>query len=118
MIKAGKIPDRRRYQRFDYPRRFRGFTGEGDSAEKTKEFEGVIKNISPGGAAVLTQEVLENDQFVDLHIEGVGFVPAQVKRIYDGGCAVEFKIDDEKKSEVQEELDNFRQSMKKQGDKA
>ena len=66
--------------------------------------EGKLEDISAGGASVSLLTDLGNDLFLEMHIEGLGHVPAHVVRSYDGGMAVKFDVDEDGKKDIDEAL--------------
>ena len=57
-----------------------------------------VQDISRGGAALLLNTSIDNDAFVDLHVEGFGRISSQVVRRFDNGVGVEFDLGDDAKA--------------------
>jgi hypothetical protein len=70
MDKADGIGDKRRHPRFPIKGRVRARTGD-------VEYEGRLKDVSGGGALLDLGQPFENDLFVELHLEGLGRLPAR-----------------------------------------
>ncbi|MFQ5763679.1 MAG: PilZ domain-containing protein [Rhodospirillales bacterium] len=103
--------DRRRSPRFEVAEEIRATIRgpEGDEREAT------LKDISAGGAGLVGGGVFENDAFVELHMEGLGTVPARVARRSMEGVGLEFELDEaDNKAEMTEELRKFRLAVAKQ----
>ena len=66
--------------------------------------DATLKDVSVGGAALSGPVNLDNDLFVQLHIEGLGRVPAHVVRSFHDGLAVKFHVDEEEKESFGETL--------------
>ena len=60
-----------------------------------REHAGRIQDISRGGASLLLNSSIDNNAFIDLHVEGFGKIPSQVVRQFDRGVGVEFDLSDE-----------------------
>ncbi len=101
---GGPIPEQRRHQRTEVP--------EHDTAtiigEDVVEQEVTVKDISGGGAGLIVDGSFENDDFVELHMEGYGKIPARVNREFLEGIGVEFELDEPEKNDMDEELKKFR----------
>lgn len=72
-------------------------------------FEGQLKDISATGAAItgVGDVTFENDQFVQLHMDGIGQQSGYVRRRIPEGFALQFEVDEDeekRKREVQEML--------------
>jgi len=93
MVKIGQTKTAPRDDRYAYPKRAKARTGD-------REAEGRVKDISVSGVALLIQTSVENGQFVELHIEGVGQVSGHVARVYEDGLAVQFDADAEKRRRI------------------
>lgn len=91
----------RRYERLrvNVPARTVGPAGEQKS---------VVQDISETGAAIVTDSTIyENDQFVELHMEGYESKKGRIVREFAGGYAVAFEDEDVKKK-MAEEIEKFR----------
>ncbi len=75
--------NRRAHPRYAYGRAARAYA-EGS------EIHGTVQDISRGGASLLLNSPLENDAFIQLHVEGVGQVPSKVVRQFEQGVGVQF----------------------------
>lgn len=109
MLKIDRAQHARRHQRYVVRKPVRAKTAG-------RELQGEIKDISAGGAALLVDTHLENEQFVELHLEGLGVedlgpLSAQVVRVYEKGFAVRFNLDDKEKERLAEELAKFRKTV-------
>ncbi len=56
--------------------------------------EGTVQDVSLSGVAVSISAAVENGQFVEMHIEGLGAVRGNVARVYEGGAAIQFEDDE------------------------
>ncbi len=102
-----KITDVRRYPRQRLAENVRvTITGEG--GEKT---EGMIMDISPGGAGLSVNKPIDNNAFVELHLEGLGTVPGRVARNFASGIGVEFDLSERERKDMEEELIKFRKAV-------
>ena len=70
-----------------------------------------IKDLSAGGAWLIVDGSFENDDFVELHMEGYGKILAPVTREFFEGIGVKFELDEPKKNDMEEELKKFRLSV-------
>lgn len=93
------LPDnKRQHERFDVHVASSGQVGG-------RDFSGHVADISVGGAAIIAPDVgYQNDQFVNLHMEGIGPARGYVRRQIPGGFAVQF-ADDEMSAEEQKRRD-------------
>lgn len=100
--------DQRNYPRYADRRRVHGLGGD--------QFEGETRDISGGGASIYVPQIdspFANDQFVNLHVEGLGERRARVVREVAGtGYALEFEDDEEEKARIAEELAKFHATLK------
>jgi hypothetical protein len=72
------------------------------------EQQSVVQDISESGAAIVADRtVYENDQFVELHMEGRESMNGRVVRQFEGGYAVAFE-DEATKKKMADELEKFR----------
>lgn len=103
--------DRRRAPRFEVAEEIRATVRDRDG----EETEAILKDISTGGAGLIVGGAFENDDFVELHMEGLGTVPARVARKSMEGVGLEFNLDEaEDKAVMEEELRKFRLAVAKQ----
>ena len=56
-----------------------------------------VKDLSVGGTWLIVDDSFENDDIVELHMEGYGKFPARVAREFFEGIGVEFKLDEPEK---------------------
>ncbi len=101
---GGPPGDRRRYQRTEMPEHLKATIIGEDGVEQDVR----VMNISAGGAGLIVDGSFENDDFVDLHMEGYGKIPARVKREFVEGIGVEFELGEPEKNDMEEELKKFR----------
>ncbi len=97
--------DRRRHQRHPIRKPVRAKLGENTHA-------GATRDISAGGASIvwveLLEEVLDDDAYLDLDIDDVGYLSGQVARSFDDGVAVRFMdIDEEEEERLISELSDI-----------
>ncbi|NQU61495.1 MAG: PilZ domain-containing protein [Rhodospirillales bacterium] len=103
--KIGGSPfDGRRHARHEVDQNLRATIKD----EEGNEHEVIVQDISAGGAGLLVDGSFGNDAFVELHMEGVGKIPAKVARDFVNGIGVEFQLEDSKKEEMKEEIKKFR----------
>ena len=100
---APTVAKRRKYQRAEISTPFRAAIAESDT-----ELKGRTRDVSAGGAALVSGLNLPYDIFVELHMEGVGGVSARVVRSFAGGFAVAFEIDDEERAALEAAIEKFR----------
>ena len=99
-----KITDVRRYPRQGMPENVRvTITGEGG-----KKTEGMVMDISPGGAGLRVDQPIDNNAFVELHMEGMRTVPGRVARNFASGIGVEFDLGEGERKDMEKELIKFR----------
>lgn len=96
MASSDKSEERRRHPRHPIRKTVRARVGEGTHL-------GATTDISAGGVAVDWHEVLADDldeeDYLDLDIEDVGYMSGQVTRSLDDGVAVRFMDIDEEEEE-------------------
>ena len=61
--------------------------------ENGVERDVTVKDLSAGGAWLIVDDSFENDDIVELHMEGYGKIPARVAREFVEGIGVEFELD-------------------------
>ncbi len=101
----------RRFERTQYPKRFR-------ARVNNKDIEGVVKDISESGVALEVPPDslvnIQNDLFAELQIEGLGDISGRVARSYEDGFAVAFSDHgEEKQKEIQDEIEKFHKTVGK-----
>ena len=101
---GGPPADQRRYQRTEVPEHVKATI----IGEDGVEHDVTIKDLSGGGAGLIVDGSFENDDFVELHMEGYGKIPARVKREFVEGIGVEFELGEPEKNDMEEELKKFR----------
>jgi hypothetical protein len=97
----GQGQDQRRYERFEVclPTRVQ---------DAHVSFDATLVDVSEGGAAIqFDQPLYSNDQFVELHTAGYQTLHGRVVRQFQGGMALEFD-DEEERKRVREEIAKFR----------
>jgi len=101
--------DGRRYTRYPMDTKVRAVAG-------AKTFDAQLKDVSASGAAIAVapQEMalFENNQFVDLHMEGVGQRRGNIVRSLPGGYALEFDEDEREKERIADELEEFHRNLR------
>ena len=101
------VDDIRRYDRIVVPGNFQATLKD----DKGNEQKVDVTDISAGGAGLVVDEQFGNSTFVELHMDGFGKVPAQVKRQFAEGIGVEFDISEKEREAMQEELLAFRKTL-------
>lgn len=101
---GGPPTDQRRYQRTEVPEHLKATI----IGEDGVEHDVTVKDLSGGGAGLIVDGSFENDDFVELHMEGYGKIPARVRREFIKGIGVEFELDGPGKEDMDEELKKFR----------
>ena len=107
---GGPPGDQRRYQRTEVPEHVKATI----IGEDGVELEVTVKDLSAGGAGLIVDGSFENDDFVELHMEGYGKIPARIKREFVAGIGVEFELDEPEKNDMEEELKKFRRAVAKE----
>lgn len=106
-LRVGQTDETRRHKRVEFPKPVQG-VNDGEA------FEGVIQDISAGGAAVAvdaTDQQLSNFDFIELHIQSMEKkITAQVVRKYEGGIAVKFDVSQQEQDLIQYEIDQYHAS--------
>lgn len=106
MIKTAEIGDLRQYRRYAARKPLRALVeGVDDRME--------IRDVSAGGAALKAPDghvKMDNNQFVELHLDSVGELSGRVVRTYEGGAAVQFDIDDDRRDTLEATLRRMRKS--------
>ena len=80
----------------------------GEDGEKT---EGMIMDVSPGGAGLSVNKPIDNNAFVELHMEGMVTVPVQVARNFARDIGIEFDLREQERKDMEEELIKFRKAV-------
>jgi hypothetical protein len=87
--------DKRRHKRIPTDRPARARLGEdGD------EFDIYLKDVSGGGAAFGADQDIPDDELLELEIDDVGVMAAEMSRSLDDGMAVRFVDIDEQEEEM------------------
>ncbi|MBO6521278.1 MAG: PilZ domain-containing protein [Rhodospirillales bacterium] len=75
-----------------------------------QSFEGHLRDVSETGAAItgMSDAAFENNQFVQMHMEGIGHRQGYVRRQIPDGFALEFEMDDEDIERKREFLKSIR----------
>ena len=105
MVKLDGVGERRVDARIRYRRPTRA------KAAKV-EVEAELLDISGSGAALRSTVLLDNDTFVELHIEGVGDLKGRVARSYDGGFAVKFEANAKQRIRLKTAIANYTQAAR------
>ena len=77
------------------------------AAAGERHVEAELHDISVGGAAIHIDAKLANDDFVRLRVEGMKPVLARVVRTYEGGAALQFKMDEMAEKRPKDEIDEM-----------
>ena len=101
--------DRRRHRRFAVSKSI-SFIAD------AQEYEGAVRNISAGGAAVETDASVEEGRLVELAIEDLRQLAGRVARAFDNGLAVEFDISPEEQERLIAEIMQVPDIHKKEDD--
>ncbi len=109
---GGPPADQRRYQRTEVPEHVKATI----IGEDGVEHDVTVKDLSGGGAGLIVDGSFENDDFVELHMEGYGKIPARVRREFIEGIGVEFELDEPEKNDMDEELKKFRLAVAKENE--
>ena len=104
---GGPIAEQRRHRRMEVPEHVTATIIGEDGVER----DVTVKDLSAGGAWLIVDGSFENDDFVELHVEGYGKIPARVAREFVEGIGVEFELDEPEKNDMEEELKKFRLSV-------
>lgn len=75
-----------------------------------QSFEGHLRDVSESGAAItgMAQTEFENNQFVQLHMEGIGHRKGYVRRQIPDGFALEFEENEDDLERKREFLKSIR----------
>ena len=68
------------------------------AVQRNNSFDGRIKDLSRGGAAVQMDGVLDDESLVELHFDDMAKVTGQLARPLDDGFALAFEIDEDEDS--------------------
>ncbi|MDP6572239.1 MAG: PilZ domain-containing protein [Rhodospirillales bacterium] len=105
MVRVDGVGDRRVDSRVRYRRPMRA------KAAKV-EVEAELLDISGSGAALQSNVLLDNNTFVELHIEGVGNMEGRVARSYEGGFAVKFEVSAEQRGRLKTAIADYTQAAR------
>jgi hypothetical protein len=100
MVKINDIGDKRLHPRFPFKGRVRAVVGD-------VEYEGRLKDVSGGGALLDIDVPLDNDLFVELHLDGFGRLPGRVVRGRENEIAVKFTVDEEEERRIAKKLERI-----------
>jgi hypothetical protein len=107
MVTDGTLDeDTRRYPRIVAPGNVRATIRDADG----HEHEVGVADISAGGAGLVVDGAFGNSDFVNLHMEGVGDIPARVARRFAEGIGIEFQISEKEREAMKDELLAFRKA--------
>ena len=108
-VTSGLSPalNQRRHARKELPKNTRAVLRSADGSEQDVD----VLDISAGGAGLLVSDTFENNAFVELHMEGLGKLPARVRRDFVEGIGIEFDLGEKEKKEMEEELLAFRKAV-------
>ena len=81
------------------------------TGEDSGKTEGMIMDVSPGGAGLSVNEPIDNNAFVELHMEGMVTVPVQVARNFARDIGIEFDLREQERKDMEEELIKFRKAV-------
>lgn len=99
---------RARDNRYSYDKPIRIQTGESEFEQRLAL--GTVRDVSMSGVAVsIDAALVENGQFVSMHIEGLGSVTGSVARVYEGGAAIAFDDDEDVRKRVAEAIRGLNQ---------
>ncbi|MGL4396736.1 MAG: PilZ domain-containing protein [Hyphomicrobium sp.] len=93
-IEARLITDLRRHRRVQI-----SLGGRYMRADR-REYECTLKDISVGGAALLSPEIVELNERLVIYVDHLGGLEASVTRIYPNGFGVQFKISTHKREKL------------------
>jgi hypothetical protein len=106
-MKISGVSPRSRDPRYAYDKPVRLNAGDNEFGQR---MEGTVRDVSLSGVAVsMGASVVENGQFVNMHIEGMGSITGSVARVYEGGAAIAFEDDEDVRKRVAATLLNLNQ---------
>ncbi len=65
------------------------------AVQRDTSYNGRLKDISRGGAAVQMDGALDDESLVELHFENMAMISGQLARPLDDGFALAFELDDD-----------------------
>ena len=68
------------------------------AVQRNNSFDGRLKDVSRGGAAVQMDGALDDESLVELHFDDMAMVTGSLARPLDDGFALAFEIDDDEDS--------------------
>ncbi len=89
--------DKRRHQRVNVAKTVRAKSGD-------EEREGLVRDISAGGAALEIEADWEDGAFAEVDIDDLVSVSGHVTRTFDDGFAIEFDLDEEEEDRLLSEV--------------
>ena len=72
-----------------------------------QEIQATVSDISSSGIALNTAAYMATNDFVEMHVDGMGHVAGNVVRAYSGGVAVKFDLDEDAQRNVDKEIAHF-----------
>ena len=79
---------------------------------ESRQYDGSVRDISAGGAALNVEAEVEHESEVELDIEDLGPLLGTVARLYDDGFAVEFDLDEEEEERLLTELTDLHDTIR------
>jgi len=105
-----RTAEQRRYERVELPRATRAVLRDAAG----NETEVTVTDLSEGGAGLAVEGGFDNEDFVELHMEGLRAIPGRVARSFVEGIGMEFELSESRqKQDVEEELRKFRRTVAK-----
>ena len=106
-MKISSSNQRQRDPRYVYDKPVRM---QSDNGHDVAVAEGKVHDVSMSGVAVsMDVSLVENGQFINMHIEGLGQVAGNVTRVYEGGAAIAFNEDEETRKRVEAAISGLNQ---------
>ena len=76
------------------------------AVQRDTSYNGRIKDVSHGGAAVQMEGVLDDESLVELHFENLAMLTGHIARPLDDGFALAFELDDDEDAVVDDIIRN------------
>ena len=76
------------------------------AVQRDTSYNGRIKDVSHGGAAVQMEGVLDDESLVELHFENLAMLTGHIARPFDDGFALAFELDDDEDAVVDDIIRN------------